>query len=413
MGLEKELAQVINNLNKGGTKPYDTSAVVKRVEGNTAWVHIDQGVEETPVEMTIACKPGDTVKVRLSGGMAYLLGNNTAPPTDDRTALEALGTAGMARRTATGAAKVANTTEQRTRPAITSMITYYKLSNGTPVQPTEESHAGWSQDEPEWDPESDEQLYYSVRSRTVQGIITWSNPHVLSSYANLSILQNSILLEVGQGSAIAYIEDENGVALTDENDDEIVGDVGNINDAYSRIQIQANEILQEVSETYVNVGSSNIYSLASVMRQTAEGVDIFSTVNGEESNTHSHIDNDGFDIIKDGFTVASFGESSVIGKVDHTVNGAKWLEISNDGIIGTVNILLGGGGWAENVYVRIEPDEAIVGGARMYNGTFWAGDGADRYIFVLDKDELYVQQKIQIGQTSLTESQLQRLLQLI
>ena len=404
MGLEKELAQVINDLNKGGTKPYDTSAVVTRVEGSTAWVHIDQGVEETPVEMTIACKAGDTVKVRLSGGMAYLLGNNTAPPTDDRTALEALGTAGMARRTATGAIKVANTTEQRTRPAITSMITYYKLSNGTPAQPTEESHAGWSEEEPEWNPESDEQLYYSVRSRTVQGVITWSNPHVLSSYANLSILQNSILLEVGQGSAIAYIEDENGIALTDENDDEIIGDVGNINDAYSRIQIQANEILQEVSETYVNVGTSSINSLSSVMKQTAAGVNLYATINGQESNVHSHIDNDSFDIVKDDITVATFGESTVIGKVDHTVDRAKWLEISNDGIVGTVNILLGGGGWTEHTYVDIEPDRAIIGGGMIENGAFHSGVGPSMYVFSLDKDSLRVSNEIQIGSTTLNES---------
>lgn len=413
MGLEKELAQVINNLNKGGTKPYDTSAVVKRVEGNTAWVHIDQGVEETPVEMTIACKAGDTVKVRLSGGMAYLLGNNTAPPTDDRTALEALGTAGMAKRTATGAAIVANTTEQRTRPAITSMITYYKLSNGTPAQPTEENHAGWSEEEPEWDPESDEQLYYSVRSRTVQGIITWSNPHVLSSYANLNILQNAILLEVGEGSTVGFWLDSNGEPILDSNNEEIIATLGSITDAYSRVMVKANEILQEVSETYVNQGTSGIQSMSSVMKQTAAGVNLYATINGQESNVHSHIDNDSFDIVKDDITVATFGESSVIGKVDHTVNGAKWLEISNDGIVGTVNVLLGGGGWAENVYVRIKPDEAIVGGARMYNGAFWVGDGADRYIFALDKDSLRVSNEIQIGSTTLNESQLQRLLQLI
>ena len=306
MGLEKELAQVINNLNKGGTKPYDTSAVVTRVEGSTAWVHIDQGVEETPVEMTIACKPGDTVKVRLSGGMAYLLGNNTAPPTDDRTALEALGTAGMARKTATGAAYVANTTEQRTRPAITSMITYYKLSNGTPAQPTEESHAGWSQDEPEWNPESDEQLYYSVRSRTVQGIITWSNPHVFSSYANLNILQNAILLEVGEGSTIGFLVDSNGENILDSNDEEFIAKLGSITDAYARVEVKSREILQEVSETYVNQGTSSIQSLSSVMKQTAEGVDIYATINGEESDTHSHIDNDSFDIVKNGVKIGSF-----------------------------------------------------------------------------------------------------------
>ena len=413
MGLEKELAQVINNLNKGGTKPYDTSAVVKRVEENTAWVHIDQGVEETPVEMTIACKPGDTVKVRLSGGMAYLLGNNTAPPTDDRTALEALGTAGMAKRTATGAAIVANTTEQRTRPAITSMITYYKLSNGTPPQPTEENHAGWSEEEPVWNPESDEQLYYSVRSRTVQGVITWSNPHVLSSYANLNILQNAILLEVGEGSTVGFWLDSNGEPILDSNNEEIIATLGSITDAYARVMVKANEILQEVSETYVNQGTSGIQSMSSVMKQTAAGVNLYAIINGQESNVHSHIDNDSFDIVKDDITVATFGESSVIGKVDHTVDGAKWLEISNDGIVGSVNILLGGGGWTELTYVDIKPDRAIIGGGMIENGAFHSGIGPDMYVFSLDKDSLRVSNEIQIGSTTLNESQLQRLLQLI
>lgn len=319
MGLEKELAQVINNLNKGGTKPYDTSAVVKRVEGSTAWVHIDGGVEETPVEMTIACKAGDTVKVRLSGGMAYLLGNNTAPPTDDRTALEALGTAGMARKMAKSAEKVANTTEQHTRPAITSMITYYKLSNGTPAQPTEENHVGWSEEEPLWNPEDDKQLYYSVRYKTVQGIITWTNPHVLSSYANLNILQNAILLEVGEGSTIGFLMDSNGENILDSNDEEFIAKLGSITDAYARVEVKSREILQEVSETYVNQGTSSIQSLSSVMKQTAEGVDIYATINGEESDTHSHIDNDSFDIVKNGVTIASFGADGLILK---TYNGS-------------------------------------------------------------------------------------------
>lgn len=320
MGLEKELAQVINDLNKGGTKPYDTSAVVTRVEGNTAWVHIDQGVEETPVEMTISCKAGDTVKVRLSGGMAYLLGNNTAPPTDDRTAIEALGTAGVARRTAVSAEKTANVTEQKTRPAITSMITYYKLSNGTPAQPTEEDHAGWSEEEPLWDPESDEQLYYSVRTRTVQGIINWTYPHVLSSYANIAILQNAILLEVGDGSALAYIDDNDGDHILDDTGDPILADIGSIRDAYSYIRVESDRIRSEVSETYVSKGNSQIESLSSVMEQTAEGLDIYSTVNGSVQATHTHIDGDSFDIVKDGVTVASFGAISTIGDSARTVD---------------------------------------------------------------------------------------------
>lgn len=70
------------------TSPYDTSAEVRRIEGGTAWVHIPGGVDETPVKLTIACKPGDTVQVRVGGGSAWLVGNASAPPTDDTRANE-------------------------------------------------------------------------------------------------------------------------------------------------------------------------------------------------------------------------------------------------------------------------------------------------------------------------------------
>ena len=411
MVTEKEFLKVLNNKDKG-PKPYDTTATVVRVEDGVAWVHIDGGVEETPAELTINAVKGDRVKVRLVGGQAFLIGNGTAPPTDDRVANNALGVAAGARVVAVEAEKVAQVTKQETRPAITSMITYYKLSNGTPDQPTEDDHEGWSEEEPEWNPENDEQLYYSVRSRTVQGLISWTNPHVLSSYANLNILENAILLEVGEGSTVGFIVDSDGQNILDSNDETLIAKLGSITDAYARVEVKSREILQEVSETYVNQGTSEIQSLSSVMRQTAEGVDIYATINGEESDTHSHIDNDGFEIIKDGFTVASFGESSLIGKVDHTVDGAKWLEISNEGLVGSVNVLIPGG-WSTKTYFSIKRNEAYIGMAAILNGAFYAGVNEDSQVFVLDKDELLVQQKIQIGQTSLTEAQLQRLLQLI
>jgi hypothetical protein len=255
---------------------------------------------------------GDKVKVRLVGGQAFLIGNGTAPPTDDRVANNALGVANGARVTAVAAEEVANVTEQRTRPAITSMITYYKLSNGTPDQPTEDDHEGWSEEEPEWNPESDEQLYYSVRSRTVQGLISWTNPHVLSSYANLNILENAILLEVGEGSTVGFIVDSDGQNILDSNDETLIAKLGSITDAYARVEVKSREILQEVSETYVNQGTSEIQSLSSVMRQTAEGVSIYATINGQESDTHTHIDNDSFDIVKGDKTIGQFGTNGLI-----------------------------------------------------------------------------------------------------
>lgn len=65
---------------------YDTPATVTRVEGDTAWVHIDGGVDETPVKLTIAAHEGDKVQVRVGGGTAWLTGNGTRPPTDDALA---------------------------------------------------------------------------------------------------------------------------------------------------------------------------------------------------------------------------------------------------------------------------------------------------------------------------------------
>lgn len=312
MVTEKEFLKVLNNKDKG-PKPYDTTAEVVRVEDGVAWVHIDGGVEETPAELTINAVKGDHVKVRLVGGQAFLIGNGTAPPTDDRVANNALGVATGARTVAVQAEEVAQVTEQRTRPAITSMTTYFKLSSGTPAQPTEEDHAGWSEEEPLWDPDSDEQLYYSVRSRTVQGVITWTYPHVLSSYANIAILQNAILLEVGDGSALAYIDDSDGDHILNNTGDPILANIGSIRDAYSYIRVESDNIRSEVSETYVSKGNSQIQSLSSVMEQTASGLDIYSTVNGSVQDTYAHIDNDSFDIVKDGYIVASFGEETVIG----------------------------------------------------------------------------------------------------
>lgn len=71
------------------TSGYDTRAEVLRVEGDKAWVHIPGGVDETPVALTIDAKEGDQVQVRVAGGSAWLVGNASAPPTDDRTAIAA------------------------------------------------------------------------------------------------------------------------------------------------------------------------------------------------------------------------------------------------------------------------------------------------------------------------------------
>ena len=66
---------------------YDTTATVSRVEENILWVHIPGGIDETPVRKTIDAKAGDEVQIRVGGGRAWATGNESAPPTDDTTAL--------------------------------------------------------------------------------------------------------------------------------------------------------------------------------------------------------------------------------------------------------------------------------------------------------------------------------------
>ena len=78
--------EIASAMKESKTKPYDTVAKVLRVDERIAYVHIDGGADETPAQMAINCKSGDTVKIRVSGGKAWLTGNLTSPPTDDTAA---------------------------------------------------------------------------------------------------------------------------------------------------------------------------------------------------------------------------------------------------------------------------------------------------------------------------------------
>lgn len=151
--------------NKKKTAAYDTQATVLRVENDTAWVHIPGGIDETPVRLTIAASPGDTVQVRVSGGAAWITGNSTAPPTDDRTAKQAVQTAKEAH---VEAAKAVEQTAVNTRvigqqaqsiqnnyqaitridtTAVTGVVVQYAKSDSPTTPPTR----GWSDASPTWE----------------------------------------------------------------------------------------------------------------------------------------------------------------------------------------------------------------------------------------------------------------------
>lgn len=132
--VSKDLLDTIKDSPKKGTTPYDSVAEVVRIDGNTAWVHIAGGVEETPVMKTIDCKEGDSVQIRVSGGTAWVTGNSSAPPTDDtranvaynfaeiaiEDALKARESAENAERDAGRAYVAANSAEEQAQRAQTS-----------------------------------------------------------------------------------------------------------------------------------------------------------------------------------------------------------------------------------------------------------------------------------------------------
>ena len=86
MNSQQELLDAIKAITDNGDRSFDTPATVLRVDGDTVWVHIDGGADETPVSKTINCEQGETVQVRIANGSAFLVGNASAPPTDDKTA---------------------------------------------------------------------------------------------------------------------------------------------------------------------------------------------------------------------------------------------------------------------------------------------------------------------------------------
>lgn len=161
--LIKVLLESINRKKK--TSAYDTQATVLRVDNDTAWVHIPGGIDETPVRLTIAASPGDTVQVRVSGGAAWITGNSSAPPTDDHTAKQAVQRAEaaeqtvvhveqavneVARQTGTNAEKIRQQAETITRidtTAVTGVVVQYAQSDSPTTPPTR----GWSDQSPAWE----------------------------------------------------------------------------------------------------------------------------------------------------------------------------------------------------------------------------------------------------------------------
>lgn len=111
----RELMSAIKGAQRQKTRAYDTIATVTRIENGVAWCHIPGGIDETPIRMTVNAEKGDTVQVRVSNGRAFLVGNATAPPTDDKKANAAQDTADAASVIAKKARELAELARRKTR----------------------------------------------------------------------------------------------------------------------------------------------------------------------------------------------------------------------------------------------------------------------------------------------------------
>ena len=154
----KYFLEAFETFQQSKTIPLDVQAEVRRVEDGIAWVHIPGGVEETPVKLTIGVKPGDKVQARVSGGRAFLVGNETAPPTDDTKAKQAVIQVEKAEQKVEEvkeAVKVVETTVQDQQrqitiideSAVTGVVVQYAKSTSPTVAPT----SGWSSSSPTWE----------------------------------------------------------------------------------------------------------------------------------------------------------------------------------------------------------------------------------------------------------------------
>lgn len=76
----RELFELLAKKENNGS---DYTGTITRVEGNTAYVRFTgSDITDTPVALSIGASEGDTVRVRVADGRAWLVGNDTAPPND-------------------------------------------------------------------------------------------------------------------------------------------------------------------------------------------------------------------------------------------------------------------------------------------------------------------------------------------
>lgn len=209
MGIIKDLKDAIKAPEKKKTQGYYTRATVKRIEGKTAWVHIPGGVDETPVSLTINAAPGDAVQVRVEGGRAWIVGNISAPPTDDKMANKALMYAQyLEKKMGKQVQEVQDDLDALIENDIVAEIQRYCLANQNhiPAGQTFDNikYSAWSDDIPEY--VTGKYFWHRVKYVHKNGDITFSDPWFDGG------LQVSAEARIAAGVAATAAETAQGIA---------------------------------------------------------------------------------------------------------------------------------------------------------------------------------------------------------
>jgi len=324
--LIQEIMDAINAVSKNKTEPYDRQGEVKRIEGKIAWVKLEGSDRETPIQMTIACDVGDTVQARIGGGSAWLTGNLTAPPTDDKKANQAI----------TMVTNIAETVQETVDEALENVSDVEDVTMEYCLSDSSSSfvqYGDWSATMPTYVSGK----YYWTRSviEDDEGNVTYGEPRY-SQDTQLSV--------------------ETDVAFKSNN----------------------NHFWYDSSGAYVTTADKS-YANGSAVRITASG--ILQQVNG---NTVSSWTNSGISFLQGGSTVASFGSG---GCYIYGTNGG-YMAMTSDGmtlttysdywqrVIQMLKISMSGETVTmqapSNSYLAISPGIASAGGIRA-NGSYYAG----------------------------------------
>lgn len=323
--IQKDLVEALG-ASKPKTTGYDTEATVIRTEEQTAWVHIPGGIDETPVAMTINSKRGDKVRVRVSGGTAWLIGNDSAPPTDDRKAIEAAAKADDAQKVADSAKEGAEAAWEYAGIAKTAATTANEAANNALTQlSVVEDVAGtlaWIQEHGSYVQSTDTAvvpgtIYFILQDGDYVPIANpdpSANPAAAGWYV-LDITDSQsqyIMAHLAVTSAGLWVLPTSQyaeVALTDENDDQLVNEDDDTISVWAVDPQNADGYKVLLSGTGMTVYDGSGASVAFY----GETMTI-----GKSAGNNVFIDSDSVDVRHGSTVMATFGTETVIYSADGT-----------------------------------------------------------------------------------------------